>query len=55
MAQWNGHIDYDMIADLVELIGMMFYEAVAVVELNNHGYTVVAMLKERDYPQYENL
>jgi len=53
VAQWHGNIDYDMIADLAELIGIMFHKAVACVELNNHGYTVVADLKRKRYPMYE--
>lgn len=53
VAQWHGHIDYDLIADLVELIGNMFFRAKACVELMNHGYTVVADLKRKHYPMYE--
>ncbi len=52
-AQWHGHIDYDMIADVVEMAGMMFGHATACVEVMNHGYTVVADLKRKKYPQYE--
>jgi len=51
-AQWHGHIDYDMIADLAELIGNMYYRCKACVELNNHGYTVVADLKRKKYPLF---
>ena len=53
VAQWHGHIDYDLIADLVELIGNMFNRGKACVELNNHGYTVVADLTRKHYPLYE--
>jgi len=53
VAQWHGHIDYDMIADLAELIGVYYNKAVACVELNNHGYTVVAGLNDKKYPMYE--
>ena len=53
VAQWHGHVDYDMIADLAELIGLMYNKAVACVEINNHGYTVVADLKRKKYPMYE--
>lgn len=52
VAQWHGHIDYDLIADIVELIGLMFNKAIACVELNNHGYTVVSDLKKKHYPMY---
>jgi hypothetical protein len=53
VAQWHGHLDYDLIADLVELIGQLYNKAIAVVEVNNHGYTVVADLKKKHYPMYE--
>lgn len=52
VAQWHGHIDYDLIADIAELIGLMFNKAIACVELNNHGYTVVSDLKKKHYPMY---
>lgn len=52
VAQWHGHIDYDAISDLVELIGGMYGKGTACVELNNHGYTVVAGLKASNYPMY---
>lgn len=53
VAQWHGHLDYDLIADLVELIGMFYNQAMACVELMNHGYTVVADLRRKNYPLYE--
>ena len=60
-AQWNGHIPYDLIGDLVMMIGEMYgiqtkrhlELPVACVELQNHGYTVVADLSRSQYPQYE--
>lgn len=51
-AQWHGHMEYDQIAWLVEMIGKMYYRARACVEINNHGYTVVADLKRANYPMY---
>ena len=51
-AQWNGHIQYDLIHEVVEMIGDMYFRAVACVERNNHGYTVVADLDRAKYPQY---
>ena len=53
VAQWHGHIDYDLIADLVEMIGNLFNRGKACVELMNHGYTVVADLDRAHYPLYE--
>jgi len=61
VAQWHGHIDYDLIGDIASIIGWLFYRQVgkkqfepakACVELNNHGYTVVADLKRKHYPMY---
>jgi hypothetical protein len=54
VAQWQGDIEYDLIANLAILIGKMFFRATACVELMNHGYTVVADLKREKYPMYEN-
>lgn len=53
--QWHGHIEYDMIADVAEMIGDMFgrKNCSACVELQNHGYTVVADLKRKKYPMFE--
>lgn len=51
-AQWYGHIDYDMISDVVVAMGEMYGRATACVELNNHGYKVVGDLKGLQYPQY---
>ena len=52
-AQWSGNIDYDLIADLVEMIGKWYNRCTACVELQQHGYTVVANLKLKGYPMYE--
>jgi hypothetical protein len=52
VAQWHGHIEYDLIADIVEMIGKFYNKAMACVELQNHGYTVMANLKEKHYPMY---
>jgi hypothetical protein len=53
VAQWHGDIEYDLISDLVILIGKMFFNGPACVELQNHGYTVVANLKKAKYKMYE--
>uniref|UniRef100_A0A6M3INI5 Putative terminase n=1 Tax=viral metagenome TaxID=1070528 RepID=A0A6M3INI5_9ZZZZ len=52
VAQWYGHVDYDMISEVVEALGEMYGMAVACVELNNHGFTVVSDLSKMDYPLY---
>lgn len=54
VAQWHGHIQYDLIADVAEMAGRLYNNATACVELQNHGYTVVADLKRRAYPMYEH-
>jgi len=62
VAQWHGDIDYDLIADTAELFGRLYghYEdgaapvlPPACVELQNHGFTVVADLKRLHYPMFE--
>jgi len=53
-AQWYGHVDYDLISDVVKAIGEMYGMATACVELNNHGYKVVGDLKTDDYPMYSH-
>lgn len=63
-AQWNGHIDYDLVADMVSLVGDMYATIdvrgrsdfpPAIVELNNHGYSVVDGLNKINYPQRGNM
>jgi len=51
--QWNGHIAYDLIADVAEMIGELYGRPEAACELQNHGFTVVADLKRKHYPQFE--
>ena len=51
-AQWYGHLDYDLISEVVEAVGDMYNRATACVELNNHGFKVVGDLKDREYPMY---
>ncbi len=66
-AQWHGHIDYDMIGELVERIGRLYARKVyddrgvectelptACVEMNNHGHAVIADLSRLKYPLYEH-
>jgi hypothetical protein len=52
-AQWQGDVEYDLISDLTVLIGKMYFNAPACVELQNHGYTVVAGLKKAKYKMFE--
>ena len=50
-AQWYGHVDYDMISDVVKMIGEMYGKGIACIELNNTGYKVVGDLKG-NYPLF---
>uniref|UniRef100_A0A6M3IIC7 Putative terminase n=1 Tax=viral metagenome TaxID=1070528 RepID=A0A6M3IIC7_9ZZZZ len=52
VAQWNGHIHYGNIGNLIGMIGEFYFMGKACVELMNHGYTVVEDLKRLGYPQY---
>ena len=54
VAQWRGHVDYDLIDEIAEGLGDMYGRCRACVELNNHGYTVVAGLKTKKYPMYHH-
>jgi hypothetical protein len=67
IAQWHGHIDYDLIGELTQRIGGMFCHhtpdrnggaivelPIACVERNNHGHTAIADLKRARYPLYEH-
>lgn len=53
VAQWHGHIEYDLIGDVVDLVGRIYHQAIACVEMMNHGFTVIAALKTKKYPMYE--
>lgn len=60
-AEWNGHIDYEDVHEIVMMLGEMYCmkgnnnlkPSMAAVELNNQGHAVVALLKENRYPQYK--
>lgn len=45
VALWHGHIDPDLFADQLELLGLWYNEALIAVEENNHGLTVINKLK----------
>ena len=68
VAQWHGHVDYDLIGELVERIGRMYAHRqfnrvtgsgitilpIACVERNNHGHSAIADLKRLHYPLFEH-
>lgn len=53
VALWHGHMDPDLFADQLELLGLYFNEAVIAVEENNHGLAVLNRLKESYYNLYK--
>ena len=49
VARWRGYIDPDLLGDVVFDIGMFYNKALVGVEINNHGLTTAAKLKNRFY------
>jgi hypothetical protein len=49
VARWRGMIDPDELGDLVFAIGMFYNKALVGVEINNHGLTTAAKLKNTFY------
>jgi hypothetical protein len=50
-ALWHGHMDPDLFADQIEMLGEWYREALIAVEENNHGLSVLNKLKNN----YSNL
>lgn len=46
VALWHGHIDPDLYADELDMLGTWYNEALIVPEENNHGLTVISRLKQ---------
>lgn len=53
VALWHGHMDPDLFADQLELLGLYYNEAVLAIEENNHGLAVLNRLKESYYNLYK--
>jgi hypothetical protein len=53
VALWHGHIDPDLFADQLELLGLYYNEAVIVPEENNQGLAVINRLKENYWNIYK--
>lgn len=49
VARWRGLIDPDLLGDEVFAIGMFYNKALVGVEINNHGLTTAAKLKNTFY------
>lgn len=50
VARWRGHIDPDLLGNVVFQIGMFYNKALVGVEVNNHGLTTVQSLRNKSYP-----
>lgn len=53
VALWHGHMDPDLFADQLELLGLYYNEAVIAPEENNHGLAVINRLKEKYWNIYK--
>jgi hypothetical protein len=53
VALWHGHIDPDLFADQLELLGLYYNEAVIAPEENNQGLAVINRLKENYWNIYK--
>lgn len=51
VAHWRGHIVPEKFGHLIAKVGGLYNNALAVVEINNHGLTTVTALKNKLYPQ----
>lgn len=50
VAQWHGHIDYDLFSIILVCLARKYNEALIAPERNNHGLTVVKRLCDEGYP-----
>lgn len=50
VARWRGHIDPDLLGNVVYQIGIFYNNALVGVEVNNHGLTTVQSLRNKSYP-----
>lgn len=53
VALWHGHIDPDMFADQLDLLGNYYNEAVIAIEENNQGLAVINRLKDTYHNIYK--
>lgn len=49
VARWRGHIDPDLLSDIVFGLGVVYNWALVGVEINNHGLTTVQGLRNKFY------
>lgn len=50
VAYWRGYIQPDRFGNMIDKYGRMYNNALAVVEINNHGLTTVTAMKNKLYP-----
>lgn len=51
VAFWRGHMVPEKFGNFIDKYGRMYNNALAVVEINNHGLTTITAMKNRMYPQ----
>ena len=51
VAFWSGHTAPEKFGHLIDKYGRMYNNALAAVEINNHGLTTITALKNKMYPQ----
>ena len=51
VAHWRGYMVADKFANLINKYGRLYNNALAIVEINNHGLTTVTALRNLLYPQ----
>lgn len=49
VARWRGHIDPDLLGNIVYAMGTFYNNALVGVEVNNHGLTTVQSLRNKFY------
>jgi hypothetical protein len=49
VARWRGHIDPDLLGEVVYKLGIFYNYALVGVEVNNHGLTTVQSLRNKHY------
>lgn len=50
VASWHGHIAPDLFGKIIYHVGKHFNNALAAIEVNNHGLTTVNKVRDMEYP-----
>ena len=51
VAFWRGHMSPEKFGEFIDKVGRFYNDALAVVEINNHGLTTLTALKNKIYPR----